>query len=85
MCGRRQPLENTGVRLWTRLRSRRVCHELEERFLTERRFYSTAPVRLALLLPNYPLGAGLQPTVLARPAEPLAARVQRTVALHTVR
>ena len=25
--GRRQPLENTGIPLWTRLRSRRVCHE----------------------------------------------------------
>ena len=25
--GRRQPLENTGVRLWTRLRSRKVCHK----------------------------------------------------------
>ena len=29
--GRRQPLENPGVRLWTRLRSRRVCHEERER------------------------------------------------------
>ena len=26
-----QPLENTGVRLWTRLRSSRVCREERER------------------------------------------------------
>jgi len=29
--GRRQALENTGVRLWTRLCSRRACHEEGER------------------------------------------------------
>jgi len=30
MCGRWQPLENTGIRLWTQLCSRRVCCEERE-------------------------------------------------------
>ena len=29
-CGRKQPLDNTGVRLWTRLCPRGVCHEVRE-------------------------------------------------------